>query len=134
MAHSQFAVMSAIKNIESSPFGKIVINVAPEDWVTESEIAKRTSNSRQIVSLGTKDKRRKLFPKPIMKLSSRSPFWKWREIAEWLYKNKLIDKQEVEKAEFLEDINVVLEERDPKIRIARQRLLEEMTNRQQARS
>jgi len=127
------AVISAIKNVESSPLGGIVVSVAPEDWVTETEIAKRSSNSRQTVSLWSKDKRRKLFPKPIMKLSDRSPFWKWREIAEWLYKNKLIDKQEVEKAEFLEDINAVLEERDPKIRTARQRLLKEISDQKQAR-
>ncbi len=126
------AVISAIKNVESSSLGGVVVSVAPEDWVTESEIAKRTSNSRQIVSLWTKDKRRKFFPKPIMKLTDRSPFWRWREIAEWLYDNKLIDKQEVEKAEFLEDINAVLEERDPKIRIARQMLLKEIGGKKQA--
>lgn len=121
------AVISAIKAVETSSLGGVVVSVAPEDWVTESEIAKRTSNSRQIVSLWAKDKRRKFFPKPIMKLTERSPFWRWREIAEWLYNNDLIDKKEVEKAEFLEDINAVLEERDPKIRIARQTLLKEIS-------
>jgi len=107
--------------------------VAPEDWVTESEIAKRTSNSRQTVSLWTNDKRRKFFPKPLMKLTDRSPLWRWREITEWLYDNRLIDKQEVEKAEFLEDINAVLEERDPKIREAREILLREISSHHQAR-
>lgn len=127
------AVISAIKDVESSSLGGVVASVAPEDWVTESEIAKRTSNSRQIVSLWTKDKRRKFFPKPIMKLTERSPFWKWREIVVWLYNNELIDKQEVEKAEFLGDINAALEERDPKIRIARQTLLKEINGNNQAR-
>lgn len=119
------AVMSAIKNIEKS-LGKIVASVAPEDWVTESDIAKRTSNTRQTVSLWAKDKRRKSFPKPVMKLSDRSPFWKWREVAEWLYTNKLISEKELESAAFLENINVVLEERDPKILMERQCLLNEM--------
>lgn len=120
------AVISAIQDVESSSSGAIVINVAPEDWVTESEIAKRTSSSRQVVSLWTKNKRRKSFPKPIMKLSDRSPFWKWREITEWLYCNELISKNAVEEAEFLENINFVLEERNPRIKIIRQRLIKEI--------
>lgn len=127
------AVISAIKAVESSPLGGVVGGVAPEDWVTESEIARRTSSSRQTISLWTKDKRRKLFPRPSMKLSSRSPFWKWRDITVWLYQHKLIDVQEVEKAAFIEDINAVLEERNPKIRMARQKLLKEITNKKQTR-
>ncbi len=126
------AVISAIRDIESSSLGGIVVSVAPEDFVTESEIAKRSSNSRQTVSLWIKDKRRKLFPKPIMKLANRSPFWKWREIAEWLFNNALIDKPEVENAIFLEDINAVLDERDPKVRKARNVLLKEICDLKQA--
>lgn len=120
------AVISAINAVESAPIGAIVANVAPEDFVTESEISKRLSCKRQTVSLWTNEKRRKQlpFPKPIMKLSSRSPLWKWSEIAEWLYQNNALEKSEVVKALFLEDLNAVLEERDPKVRKSRQKLLE----------
>lgn len=120
------AVMSAIKAVESDLVGAVVVSVAPEDWVTEAEVAERLSCKRQTVSLWSKGQRRKEkpFPKPIMKLSDRSPFWKWREIVEWLYQNNEIDKKEVENAIFLENMNAVLEERDPKIRASRQKLLE----------
>ena len=60
-----------------------------------------------------------------MKLADRSPLWRWKEIVEWLYQNNSIDKKEVKKAMFLENINVVLEERDPEVRKSRQKLLEE---------
>ena len=46
-----------------------------------------------------------------MKLAEKSPLWKWREITEWLYKNKLIQEKElVVNAAFLENVNAVLEE------------------------
>lgn len=117
------AVISAIKAVESALIGASVINIAPENWVTEAEIANRISCKRQTISLWSKDKRRKFFPKPVMKLSSRSPVWSWKDVVEWLYKNNLIDKSEVDKAKFLEDINVVLDERDPATRAHRNRLL-----------
>jgi hypothetical protein len=121
------AVMAAIKDVEASSVGAVVINVAPEDLVTESDVAKRLHVKRQAVSLWIKGERRKSkpFPKPIMKLSARSPFWKWREVVEWLYDNNLIikEKEEVDNACFLEMMNVMLEERDLKIRKSHQGLL-----------
>lgn len=109
------AVLSAIKNVESSSVGAVVASVAPEDFVTESDIAKRLEIGRQAVSLWIKGERRKImpFPKPVMKLSDKSPFWKWREVIEWLYENQLIkEKEAVENALFLETVNAILDERD----------------------
>lgn len=120
------AVLSAIKNVETSSVKAVVANVAPEDFVTESEIAKRLEIGRQAVSLWIKGERRKIkpFPKPIMKLSDKSPFWKWREVIEWLYDNNLIkEKEAVENALFLETVNAILEERDAKVKMNRQGLL-----------
>jgi hypothetical protein len=79
------AVMSAIKNVESSSVGAKVASVAPDNLVTESDVAKRLQVERQTVSLWIKGERKKSipFPKPILKLSSKSPFWKWREVVEW---------------------------------------------------
>jgi hypothetical protein len=45
------AVISAIKDIYSSGIGAEVASVAPENLVTESEIAKRLGSGRQTVSL-----------------------------------------------------------------------------------
>ncbi|MFI4937068.1 MAG: helix-turn-helix transcriptional regulator [Candidatus Berkiellales bacterium] len=120
------AVLSAIKNVESSSVNAVVINVGPEDLVTESEIAKRLNVERQTVSLWIKGERRKEkpFPKPITKLSAKSPFWKWREVVEWFYDNPSIkEKEEIENARFLESVNVVLQERDPTLKKSREGLL-----------
>lgn len=109
------AVMSAIKNVEASSIEAIVATVAPENLVTESDIAKRLNINRQTVSLWIKGERRKSqpFPKAMMKLADKSPFWKWREVVEWLYQNELIqDKEIVKNAFFLENVNAVLEERN----------------------
>lgn len=125
------AVMSAIKQVESSSIGAIVAHIAPEDLVTESEVAKRLHVKRQAVSLWIHNERRKSkpFPKPIMKLSHRSPFWKWREIVEWLYQCHVIKEKElVENAEFIENMNAVLGERDSRIRKSKQELLKKLTN------
>lgn len=85
------AVVSAIRQVEMT--GIMVASVAPEDLVSESDIAKRLQMKRQAVSLWIKGARRKEnpFPKPIMKLSDRSPFWKWRFVVEWLYKNRIVE-------------------------------------------
>jgi predicted DNA-binding transcriptional regulator AlpA len=120
------AVISAIRDVESASIDATVSNVAPEDWVTESEVAKRLDMKRQAVSLWIKGERRKSFPKPVMKLADKSPLWKWREITEWLYKNKLIQQELVVNAAFLENVNAALEERDVKTRKYRHGLLKKL--------
>jgi len=125
----QDAVISAIKNVESSSVKALVASVAPEDLVTESDIAKRLNTNRQTVSLWIKGTRRAqhTFPKPVMKLSGRSPFWKWVDVVTWLYKNKIIsDNEMVVNAELFEDMNAVLEERHRKIKRSRQVLLKKL--------
>jgi hypothetical protein len=62
------AVIAAIKAIESSILGAVVNHIAPENLVSETEIAKRLRVSRQTVSLWIKGERRKKlsFPSPVM--------------------------------------------------------------------
>lgn len=121
------AVLSAIKDVESASIEAIVCSVGPEDWVTKSEVAKRLEIKRQAVSLWTKGERRKSFPKPLMKLNDKSPLWKWREITEWLYDNKIIKEKEiVNNAAFLENLNAALEERNHEIRKYRHGLLKKL--------
>src|ERR1043165_4213670 len=124
----EHAVLSAIHQVESAPIGAIVSHVAPEDWVTESDVARRLEIERQAVSLWVKGKRRKSFPKPIMRLAVKSPLWKWREIAEWLFQNQLVKEEELLiNATFLENVNAVLEERNVETRRYRQGLLKKLT-------
>lgn len=120
------AVISAIKNIQS--IDAEVASVAPDNLVTESEIAKRLQMARQTISLWIKGERRNSFPYPVMRLTEKSPLWKWSEVTEWLYINKIIDdKQIVEDALFFSNINAALEERDSKTRKMRHSLLERIS-------
>jgi hypothetical protein len=122
------AVVSAIKDVQSSSIDAQVANVAPENLVTEAEVAKRLNKSRQIVSLWIKGERRKSFPHPVMRLTEKSPLWKWNEVVEWLFENKIIkDKELVENALFFSHINAALEERDIKAREIRHHLLERIS-------
>lgn len=121
----ELAVMSAIKDVESSSVDAIVAKVAPEDLVTESEVATRLHVKRQAVFLWMKGQRRKnkIFPRPIMKLNQRSPLWRWREIVEWLYQNHiLVEKDMLVDAIFMENINIILEERETNIKKSREAL------------
>jgi len=124
------AIISAIKQVESSSLGVIVIGVAPDNFVTESEVAERLATKRQTVSLWIKGLRRASmpFPSPKLKLSNKSPLWKWNEVAEWLYANKIIKQKEiVDAAVFIEDINAALEERNTKAKKNRQELVKNTT-------
>lgn len=127
-AHSlEEAVISAIAAVESADLGATVLHVAPEDWVTESEVAKRLGKKRQLVSLWMQGKRRTAFPNPVMKLTDKSPLWKWREIVEWLYKHRLVQEPELlVEAKFLEHVNAALEERDGSVRKYRNHLIKKL--------
>jgi DNA-binding transcriptional regulator YiaG len=122
------AVISAIKNVQLVANAEVK-SIAPENFVTESEIAKRLNLSRQTVSLWTKGERRKSFPHPIMRLTEKSPLWSWCDVVSWLYENKIIkDRELVEHALFFANINAVLEEQDRKIKKMRRHLLERLEN------
>lgn len=126
------AVLSAIKQVESSSVHAIVATVAPEDLVTMSEVAKRLRKTRQVIHLWINQERRQSnqmpFPQPVMKLSDKSPLWKWREIVEWLYFHNLIqEKTLLEKAIFIENLNAVLEARDTKSQKMRKILLAKLS-------
>jgi len=123
------AVIEGIKDAESSELGVQVINVAPDNFVSEAEIARRLNFNRQTVSLWVKGIRRSKnpFPNPVMKLTEKSPLWRWSEVTKWLYQNHQIkDSQIVDDAIFIENINAALEERDAKIRKSRRTLLKKL--------
>ncbi len=125
------AVISAVKQVESSSVRAVVGGVAPDNFVTESEVAQRLSMKRQTISLWIKGQRRASstpFPSPKLKLSNKSPLWKWNEITEWLYANKIIkQKAIVDTAAFIEDVNAALEERNASTREHRQELVKKLT-------
>lgn len=123
------AVISAIKNVESNPLSAKVISILPDDLVSESEIAARINKSRQTVSLWVKRERRQNdpFPNPVFRLSDKSPLWRWYDVTKWLFQQNLIeDKELVESAMFIENINAVLGERDQTIKKYRHQILNKL--------
>lgn len=107
-------IISAIKDIESANIGARIISVAPEHLVNLSDIAERVSMTRQAVSLLIQGARGSgNFPKPILKISNKSPLWRWSAVAEWFYQQgKISDPNVIESAYIFEDINAALELRD----------------------
>jgi hypothetical protein len=107
-------ILSAIKDIESSNIGAKIVSVAPEHLVSLSDIADRAEMTRQAVSLFMQGERGPGdFPKPILKIASKSPLWRWSVVAQWLYDHgRIKDHSIVDYANTMEDINMVLELRD----------------------
>lgn len=111
------AVISAIKDIESTNIGAKIISVAPEHLVSLADIAERISMTRQAISLFMLGERGKGgFPKPVLKINNKSPLWKWSAVAEWFYnQGKIQDHKVIDFANILEDINIALELRNEKV-------------------
>lgn len=105
------AILTAIKDIESSKVGAKIVSVAPEHWVSLSDIAKRVSMTRQAVSLFIQGERGLGdFPKPVLKIANKSPLWRWSNVAEWFcQQGKIADHTIVDFANVIENMNAVLE-------------------------
>lgn len=122
------AIISAIKDVESSKL-VFVSHVAPDDWVSEIDIAKRLDMSRQIVNLWISGERRSdiPFPHPAMRLAEKSPLWRWRDVALWLYQNKIVtDENIIADAILIENINAALDERQTDIQQSRHNLIKKL--------
>lgn len=123
------AVISAIKQVESVRLPITVIHVAPDEFVTETEIAERLQVKRQAVSLWFKGERhaKNPFPVPMMKLTQKSPMWRWHDVVEWLYNQKKIaDLEIVEHAKFIGTINAALFDRDSSTKRYKEKLLKQL--------
>jgi len=121
-------IISAIKDIESAGIGAVIVSVAPEHLVNLSDIANRVSITRQAVSLLMQGARGPgNFPKPILKISNKSPLWRWSTVAEWLYKQgKIRDHDVIDSANVVEDINAALELRNKKSFAHKRKILGEL--------
>ena len=121
-------IISAIKDIESADIGALIVSVAPEHLVSLSDIADRVSITRQAVSLLMQGARGPgNFPKPVLKISNKSPLWRWSAVAEWFYKQgKIRDHGVIDSANVVEDINVALELRNKKSFAHKRKILGEL--------
>ncbi|MEX0650916.1 MAG: hypothetical protein WD186_02690 [Actinomycetota bacterium] len=79
------AVRSAVRAVESVPSLRVV-RVEPEDLVTMAEMARRLDRSREGVRLLIAGERGPgAFPAPVSRVRSRSPLWRWADVAAWAH-------------------------------------------------
>jgi len=87
------AVLGAIRDVESADLGITVSRIQPENYVTASEIARRTGRSRESIRQLIEGERGSGgFPAPITNIGKMSPAWLWADITPWLTKHGLVDK------------------------------------------
>jgi hypothetical protein len=78
------ALVSAITTVEQAVPGVRVVRVAPDEFVTLAEIAKRTGRTRESVRLlATGDRGPGDFPPPAARAEQRNKLWRWAEVARW---------------------------------------------------
>jgi hypothetical protein len=79
------AVLSAIADAERAGTGRRVVRVESGDLVTAGEIARRAGRSRESIRLYALGKRGPGgFPAPAARARSRSPLYRWSDVAGWL--------------------------------------------------
>ena len=118
------AIVSAIRVVEDISMDIQVKRVEPDIIVNLSDIGRRTNLSRQHISMLVSGERGDgTFPSPILKVTSSNPLWSWSAVADWMYHHKKLDKESVNYAHFLEDINGALDLRNQETVLKRQQLL-----------
>lgn len=127
------AILSAIKAVESTPLGIRVVRILPDDFVSISDIAKRVNTDRQLVSMWVKGERRERrnahFPSPVLRLTEKSPLWRWYSVVQWLFSENIVsDVELLEYAKFLENANAALAERNSGLHQERNEILHTLTH------
>jgi len=114
------ALCSAIEDVEKA--GYRVVRVEPEDLVTAAEVARRSGRTRASVSsLASGQRGPGTFPRPVANLDTKSPLWRWSEVARWLSAYEGGDLETAEQAEDLAFVNDLLSLRPKLGRTARLR-------------
>ncbi len=104
------AVTSAIEQIESAVPAVHVRRVEPDDLVTASDIAGRTSRTRESIRLlAAGDRGPGGFPPPAFCLENGSRLWRWLDVATW-FSQKLGEEMQVRPYDrFVTAFNAALE-------------------------
>jgi|TARA_B100001059_G_scaffold123559_1_gene123560 hypothetical protein len=107
------AVLSAIKNIESSPLNAKVVSVDAGDLVGVSDIAQLSDISKKTISAYKDGKRGPgEFPNPIYRLKNTNPLWRWSDVATWLADNGKINIELAQHALVTDAFNKALTQRN----------------------
>ena len=106
------AVLSAVKDIETSSVKAKVISVDAGGLVGLSDVAALTNISKQLIAMLKDGKRGPgTFPSPLQRIKGQQPLWRWSEVANWLHKQGKIESVLMENAFITEAMNRALEER-----------------------
>lgn len=122
------AVMSAIRDIESAKIGAIIVSRDAGEYVVITDIAELSSLSKQVISNYNKGIRgRGEFPCPVQRIQSKTPLWKWSQVAEWLLEEgKGVDAELVNNALITESINMALSLRQQEMQSRVQQFSQEL--------
>lgn len=101
------AIISALEAVTAA--GGKIERVEPDHLVSATDISDRSGLTRAAISLYHKGKRGNGFPAPRIRVTSVSPLWDWQEVAEWLYRQGKIDKEEMIKARVVKEANQFFE-------------------------
>jgi hypothetical protein len=108
----EVAVLSAIRDIESSASLHARVESVDSTLVGLSDIAELTGVSRQAIAL-LKDGARGSgkFPGPVQRVKGNSPLWRWKTIVNWLVDEARIpaDSPLVAHAHMMDSLNLALQ-------------------------
>lgn len=120
------AVATAIRDVHRA--GARAKRIAPDSYVTMSDIAERSGLTRQAISNYANGERGAGdFPRAVLRANTDSPLWDWLSVARWLLKNTKLPKEiSLEFAELARDLNLHFErvDADPSAQRKIERLLE----------
>lgn len=104
------AVLSGIRDVQRIP-GVRAARVEPDEFVSASDIARRTGRSREGIRLLAEGSRGPGdFPVPVVgSASGRRRLWRWSEVAVWMSQQGLEPSGSEEEARFIGAVNGALE-------------------------
>lgn len=108
--HAEDAIQSAIEDVLTALPSVRIVRIEPDDYVSESDIARRAGITRQAVHNYFTGARGKAFPHPIAGLSSKSPAWSWAEVCAWLLEAGHTTADDTSKARYIARINQRIQE------------------------
>lgn len=99
------AINSAIRDVRSAGFN--ILSIEEGGCASISEMSLRAGLTRSALNNYLKGQRgSKDFPRPVYGLSTKSPQFKWPEVANWLYKHQKVEKSVADVAKAAQQIDL----------------------------
>lgn len=101
------AIATAV--VDAASAGATIERVEPDPLVSLSDMASRSGLGRAAMSNYYKGNRLEGFPAPKARVTTSSPLWDWADVAEWLFRNGRISKEEALEAGVVSAANEIIE-------------------------